>query len=183
MGWRADGGRKVLSGGENKRSAGTQPVRWAPEEPRGIFQKIPILKDFWRVYDLRVPGGEKRPQPPCGEEGLNFEPLPSFWNCLQFWSLEENLKIGLGSQGGGIYVPFKTPGTLEISLSSPLTNPAIWMTSQLLQLVILPLVVSLSRIRKVPLGFPKDKSCRSASFRPSFPKYHLSVRSREGNIL
>lgn len=37
----------------------------------------------------------------------------------------------------------------------------------------LPLVVSLSRIKKVPLGFPNDSSCLSASFRPSLPKYHL----------
>lgn len=37
----------------------------------------------------------------------------------------------------------------------------------------IPLVVSLSRIRKVPLGFPNDNSCLSASFRPSLPKYHL----------
>lgn len=41
----------------------------------------------------------------------------------------------------------------------------------------LPLVVSLSRIRKVPLGFPNDNSCLSASFRPSLPKYHLRERS------
>lgn len=41
----------------------------------------------------------------------------------------------------------------------------------------LPLVVSLSRIRKVPLGFPNDSSCLSASFRPSLPKYHLEKTS------
>lgn len=35
-------------------------------------------------------------------------------------------------------------------------------------------MVSLSRIKKVPRGFPKDSSCLSASFRPSFPKYHLN---------
>lgn len=37
-----------------------------------------------------------------------------------------------------------------------------------------PFVVSLSRIRKVPLWLPWPSSCLSASFLPIFPKYHLS---------
>ena len=40
----------------------------------------------------------------------------------------------------------------------------------------LPLVVSLSRARNVPLWFPGTSRRRSASFRPIFPKYHLSER-------
>lgn len=37
-----------------------------------------------------------------------------------------------------------------------------------------PLVVSLSRMRKVPLWLPWPSSCLSASFLPILPKYHLS---------
>lgn len=37
----------------------------------------------------------------------------------------------------------------------------------------LPLVVSLSRTRKVPRWFPGISSSLSASLRPIFPKYHL----------
>lgn len=36
-----------------------------------------------------------------------------------------------------------------------------------------PFVVSLSRMRKVPLELPWHRSCRSASLRPILPKYHL----------
>lgn len=36
-----------------------------------------------------------------------------------------------------------------------------------------PLVVSLSRIRKVPLALLLESSCLSASFRPNLPKYQL----------
>ena len=44
-----------------------------------------------------------------------------------------------------------------------------------------PLVVSLSRMRKVPLGFPLDRSCLSASFRPSLPKYQLEREAGNNN--
>ena len=44
-----------------------------------------------------------------------------------------------------------------------------------------PLVVSLSRMRKVPLGFPLDRSCLSASFRPSLPKYQLAREAGNNN--
>lgn len=46
-----------------------------------------------------------------------------------------------------------------------------------------PFVVSLSRMRKVPLQFPWHRSCRSASLRPILPKYHLPrgrAQRREG---
>lgn len=39
--------------------------------------------------------------------------------------------------------------------------------------VFVPLVVSLSRARNVPLWFPVDSRIRSASLRPILPKYHL----------
>lgn len=42
-----------------------------------------------------------------------------------------------------------------------------------------PLVVSLSRMRKVPLELPWHSSCRSASLRPIFPKYHLPRRGAQ----
>lgn len=47
----------------------------------------------------------------------------------------------------------------------------------------IPFVVSLSRMRKVPLQFPWHRSCRSASLRPILPKYHLprgQAQRREG---
>lgn len=44
----------------------------------------------------------------------------------------------------------------------------------------LPLVVSLSRMRKVPLALPLESSCLSASFRPNLPKYQLQGRRAEG---
>lgn len=40
--------------------------------------------------------------------------------------------------------------------------------------ILLPLVVSLSRARNVPLWFPWDSRIRSASLRPILPKYHLA---------
>lgn len=43
-----------------------------------------------------------------------------------------------------------------------------------LHFVFLPLVVSLSRARNVPLWFPWDSRIRSASLRPILPKYHLA---------
>ena len=44
----------------------------------------------------------------------------------------------------------------------------------------IPLVVSLSRMRKVPLALPLESSCLSASFRPSLPKYQLWEWEWEG---
>lgn len=43
-----------------------------------------------------------------------------------------------------------------------------------------PLVVSLSRMRKVPLALPLESSCLSASFRPSLPKYQLQGGKEAG---
>lgn len=45
--------------------------------------------------------------------------------------------------------------------------------------VTIPLVVSLSRMRKVPLALPLESSCLSASFRPNLPKYQLRKRKTE----
>lgn len=42
-----------------------------------------------------------------------------------------------------------------------------------------PLVVSLSRMRKVPLALPLESSCLSASFRPNLPKYQLQGKKKK----
>lgn len=133
------------------------------------FGKSLFLKDFWEAYDLWA-----------GRKGLILKLFGAFGAVRSLRSqAERGQELGLHwnqdrCHGGALHGHHTWRGAVH------LCDPQTPTTSQFPQHPSLPLVVSLSRMRKVPLGFPKDNSCRSASFRPSFPKYHLHVGAQEG---
>lgn len=77
-------------------------------------------------------------------------------------------------------------GRLSLSKNDPLQMLHIYVMSSHIFFpgifepsVTIPLVVSLSRMRKVPLALPLESSCLSASFRPNLPKYQLRENKTE----